>query len=383
MKLILLGATGSIGTQTLDLLRDGGFELVGISLGRQSDKLESILRRFPSIGIVSALEYGAFGHLREKYPHVRFLEGENAAFDLTRIADYDIAVNAIVGFAGLKPTLGVLERGKTLCLANKESLVVGGELVKECLAKYGGKLYPIDSEHVAIAKCLAFSGGSKVKKVILTCSGGPFLYKDEKEIYGVKPDAALAHPTWKMGKKISIDSATYMNKAFEVVEACHLFDLVPEDIEVIVNPESYVHSGLLLEDGSYLLDCGKPDMHGPIAYALSRGKKIEGIVRVKSLSEIKDCRFLKPDSRFVMPLALARGVMLLKGNAGALVNGANEEAVNLFLDGKLPFGQIVGASFYALAREYSGSRVDYDSLARYDALSRRIVRSYAASSDAE
>ena len=337
-KLLLLGASGSIGTQCLDLIRDSKeYELTALAFGHRNEMIEPLLREFPSVTHISLLDTKAAASLKKKFPKIRFFHGENGAYALSKKADYDTAVNAIVGFAGFKPTLGVLRRGKVLLLANKESLVVGGRLVDSYLEKYGGRIYPIDSEHAAIAKCLSLVKPEEVEEVILTASGGPFRNLSREELDGVTVEMALAHPTWKMGKKITIDSATLTNKAFEIIEACYLFRLPPEKIHVVIHPESLVHSGLKLKDGSYIVDYGKPDMHGPIAYALSFGKRIEGIKRVDSLDELEGCHFYEADEKRFPMLALGKKVYELGGTAGALMNGANEMGVNLFLEGKIAF----------------------------------------------
>lgn len=374
-RLLILGASGSIGTQTLDVIsKSEDYVLKAFSVGHQADKIEGIIKAFPSVEAIALLDVKEAKKLRKIHPEIKFYAGEKAAYRLAKYAEYDTAVNAIVGFAGLRPTLAVLKRGKTLCLANKESLVVGGELVKEYLSRYGGIIYPIDSEHAAIAKCLSMVDRKDVEKIILTASGGPFRKLSREELEGVTPEMALKHPTWKMGKKITIDSSTMMNKGFEVIEACYLFDVDPEEIEVVIHPESLVHSGLRLKDGSYIVDYGKPDMRGPIAYALSEGTLIEGIKKVKSLDELEGCHFLPFDGERFPLVPLAKKAYSLGGNAGAILNGANEMAVNLFLNKKIAYRSIEEANSGAFVL-YRKRKVSYHFLARSDKAARRLVRS--------
>lgn len=373
-RLLLLGCTGSIGTQTLDLLKDSKeYELVGVSAGHNVPLLEKILGDFPSIKEAAVLDFEG-SSLIGKFPNVKFHVGEEASYEIARELDYDSAVNALVGFAGVRPTLAVLERGKTLQLANKESLVVAGGLVASLKKKYGSREYPIDSEHVAIAKCLSsLRKGEKVEKILLTASGGPFRTYKREELGGITPEMALNHPTWKMGKKITIDSATMMNKGFELIEACHIFGVKPEDIEVLVHPQSLVHSGLKTNMG-YIVEYGRPDMHGPIAYALSEGKVLDGVVRVNDLSELTDCTFAPIDRKRFPLVDLASRVFEMKGNAGAIINGANEEAVYAFLDRKLSFDKIEQYIGEALSILYKEGEGDYAFYLEADKSARDYVR---------
>lgn len=376
-RLILLGATGSIGTQTLDLLeKDDAFSLVGIAIGHRKSAIPSLIKRFPSIEAVSLLDKDNIEELQGLFPKVRFYFGEDGASRLANETQYDEAVNAIVGFAGLLPSIEVLSKGKVLHLANKESLVVGGQLIGRLIKEKGGRIYPIDSEHAAIAKCLSSIDRKDIDKVILTASGGPFRLMSRMALNGITPAMALAHPTWKMGNKITIDSATMMNKGFEVMEACYLFDIEPEGIEILIHPQSMVHSGIRLKDGSYILDYGKPDMHGPIAYSLSHGEKIEGIRKVSSLDELKDCDFMAYDPARFPAVGLAIDSFKQKGNRGAVLNGANEMAVSLFLEGKLPFKEIEKVMEEVLKKIPFDPASTYPLLASYDSLARQEAKAF-------
>ena len=273
-RLTLLGASGSIGSQTLDIIcqNPDRFSLVAFSVGRQSDKIAPILRDFPSVKAVYCIEKEEAERLQKSFPGIRFYFGDSGLIGLLKENDSDMVVNALVGFAGVEPTLVSLSLNRILCLANKESLVVAGGLVNELLSQGHGRLYPIDSEHVAIAKLLSCIDRNDLDEVYITASGGPFWRKSRQEMEAVTPKQALHHPTWSMGRKITIDSATMMNKGFEVVEACYLFGLSPKQIRIFIQPESFVHSLIKTKGGLYLADVSTPDMHGPIQYALFEGQ---------------------------------------------------------------------------------------------------------------
>ena len=271
-SICLLGASGSIGQQTLDVMNKNpnDFNLVSFSVGKRTRCISYILKKFPHVKYICIQDEKVAEKYQKKYPNIIFFSKDTGLDELIKASDTDIVVNALVGFVGLKPTLTTLENNKTLCLANKESLVIGGELVNNLIKHGHGRLIPIDSEHVAIKKCLAVDN-ENVDKIIITASGGPFRNLKRSELTNITPEQALAHPNWKMGKKITIDSATMVNKTFEIIEAHYLFNCSYQDISVIINYNSYVHSIVRYNNDTYRLDYGKPDMRVPIKYALYLG----------------------------------------------------------------------------------------------------------------
>ena len=338
-EVLLLGASGSIGTQSLDVLEKhhSEFCLKGISIGHQVDKIPAILKRFPSISHVCVQEEKDFVRLKEEYPSLKWFFGDDGLVSIIQECPSQMVVNSLVGFAGLVPSLTALNEDKILCLANKESLVVGGGLIQKTLDSGKGKLYPIDSEHVAIAKLLSCIEPEQLDKVLITASGGSFRTKGRQELSNVTPEMALAHPTWSMGAKITIDSATMMNKGFEVIEAIRLFHLPLNQIEILMHDESWVHSLILLKDGTYLADVSKPDMRGPIEYALMTGNVDFTPVKVRKLSELAPYHFHKFDPKRYLAPGIALDAYKTGGTCTATLNAANEEAVYAFLNGKIGF----------------------------------------------
>ncbi len=340
-KVLILGASGSIGSQTIDVIKNNreSFSLVGISVGNRINSLKDIISSFPECKYIWVKNEEDYAYFKNKYPKINWYVSED---DLIRLIDdsgCDMVVNALLGFVGLSPSLHTLEMGKTLCLANKESLFCGGFLIKKALKEHNGSLWPIDSEHVAIKKCLHEAKG-EVDKVILTASGGPFYFKDV-DFSLVSKEDALKHPSWKMGEKITIDSSTLMNKGFEVIEASELFDFPLDDIKVIVHPESYVHSGLLMKDGTYILQVGKPDMRGPIEYALKEGNvSYSDVIKVNSLKELP-YTFAEFSSKRFPSIDLCKKAYKMGGAAPTILNAVDEEIVKLFLEGKANYLDIV------------------------------------------
>lgn len=334
-KVLLLGASGNIGGQVLDIIEKdpSSFELVGISIGKNVNKGLEIVKRFPSIKYLCVLDE----ENKELFDIEHTYSGEEGLLDLIVDSNPDMVVNALVGFAGLMPSIVSLENNKILCLANKESLVVGGDKINKLLSEGHGLLYPIDSEHVALAKCLSRVNREDVDKLVITASGGSFRKLSRKQLEHVTVADALNHPTWSMGKKITIDSATMFNKGFEVIEAFQLFHFPISKIEVLMHDESYVHSALLMKDGTYYADVCKPDMHGPIEYALYEGKNKFEVFHEKNISDFGNFTFHKfnPDRYPAVEIALS--ALREGGLMPTVLNAANEEAVYLFLDGKIPF----------------------------------------------
>lgn len=341
-KLVILGSTGSIGTQTLEIVKrhpdlfivDGLTALSSWeSLARQA--LWFMPRK------VALGDPANVPRLREALEgqDIEVLEGEEGINEVASM-DADVAVVALVGVSGLVPTIKAIRTGKTIALANKEALVVGGDLVMEESDKQGVSIIPIDSEHSAIFQCLRGENRETLKKVYLTSSGGPFRTVDSAELKTKTASDALKHPTWDMGKKVTIDSATLMNKGFEVIEACHLFDLSPSEIEVLIHPQSVIHSMVEFIDGSIKAQMSLPDMRIPIQYALTCPGRIPTNYVNTNFIEIKNLTFESPRADDFPCLNLAYEAMQKGGTMPAVLNGANETAVQMFLDGKIGFMDI-------------------------------------------
>lgn len=340
-KVILLGASGNIGEQALDILLDRSrYELVGISVGQRVGKIERILHNFHSISSICVKNEGDVSALKKHYPDKKIYHGDAGLISLLEETPCDMVINALVGFSGLRPSIKALELNRILALANKESLVVGGHLVNALLDEGKGKLYPIDSEHVAFAKCLSKVNREEVDSFLITASGGAFRNKSRAELIDVTPEEALAHPTWNMGKKITIDCATMFNKGFEIIEAKVLFDCPLDKISPIIHRESYVHSLLRMKDGSYVADVGKPDMHGPIEYALKEADLPFEVMHVDKLEDLGDFHFAPFAKDRYPAVSICLKAYRMGGTALAVLNAADEEAVALFLNKKIPFVDI-------------------------------------------
>lgn len=343
MKTIsLIGSTGSIGVQTLQVAGERGYAVAALAAGHNAGKLEEQILRFRPR--VAALYDEAAGRaLAEKLAPVcdtKILWGEEGVCRAAQEESADLVLNAAVGIAGLRPTVAAIRAGKTLALANKESLVCAGELVNALCREHGSKLIPVDSEHSAIFQCLQGSRAGEVERILLTASGGPFFGKKAAEIAEMGPKEALKHPSWSMGAKITVDSATMMNKGFEMIEAMHLFHVRPEQIEVLIHRESIVHSLVEFRDGSVLAQLSPPDMRLPIQYAVDYPERRESRRARLDLFSVGKLSFYPPDDETFPAMDLCREVMARGGNLGAAVNGANEAAVAAFLRGEIPFGQI-------------------------------------------
>ena len=375
ISVCLLGASGSIGQQTIDVMLKNphDFDLVSFSIGQKTRYVRGIVKHFPNIKCICLQNKKAARRYQKVFPHIKFFDGDEGLNDLIKNSQADMVVNALVGFVGLKPSITALENNKILCLANKESLVVGGEIINGLLAKGKGKLYPIDSEHVAIAKCLAVDN-QNVDKIIITASGGPFRELRRDQLTNITPEQALAHPNWKMGKKITIDSATMVNKTFEVIEAYYLFGYDFSSIEIKINYNSYVHSIVRYNDGTYRADVGKPDMRKPIKYALYQGLTDYQTVVTDNLDSIKNTRFGEFDIKRFPIVNIAKRVMQEKGTLGAIFNAANEEAVRAFLNHEIPFLAIEGLINACLNKQPSIKNPNYEDLKSADNKARQLVR---------
>lgn len=337
-KICLLGASGSIGKQTLDVMRKNpnDFDLVGFSIGHQTRKISPIIKKYPNVKGIYLIDHKLARKYQKRYKDIIFFSGDDG---LTKLIDYvkpDMVVNALVGFVGLKPTLYALKNNLIVCLANKEALVVGGELVNHELSLGHGKIYSIDSEHAAIRKCLSVDD-QNVKRIVLTASGGAFRRLSREELKNVTPEDALKHPTWKMGHKITIDCATMINKAFEVIEAHYLFNYPYEKIGITLHDESMIHSYIEYNDGYLRLDIGKPDMRVPIKYALYQGLTDFKTVVAPSLDKFIQYHFHQFDINRYPIVRWAKVVIEQKGTYGCVFNAANEVAVYAFLNHQISF----------------------------------------------
>jgi 1-deoxy-D-xylulose-5-phosphate reductoisomerase len=344
-KISIIGATGSIGTQTLDVLRSqkDSFKLMGISANTNSEKTIEIIKEFcPKLAVLT--DKTAYEIVREKCKSegldIDIQYGMNGLINLAKLPESQILVTSVVGMTGLIPTINAIRAGKDIALANKETLVAAGEIVIREANAHNVKILPVDSEHGAIFQCLQGNENNAIHKILLTASGGPFRGKTKKELMDVTVNQALKHPKWNMGKKISIDSATLMNKGLEVIEAYWLFKVKPQNIEVVIHPQSVVHSMVEYEDGSVLAQLASTDMRLPIQYALNYPKRVKRVVPQLDLFKIGELSFEKPDMNTFIPLKLAYSCLENGGLSCAILNAANEAAVELFLKNNISFLKI-------------------------------------------
>lgn len=340
LRIALLGATGSIGSAALSLAREYPDRLSFVSMAaRRSDTALVRAAREFGVGRIALDDTAAAARARAVYDG-DVLEGTSGLEALADDAEADIVVNALVGVAGLRPTLSALRAGKRLALANKESIVVAGELVTATAARHGGVIVPVDSEHGGLHQCLEGRAAKDVHRVLLTASGGPFLRHDPATIEDADPEVVLRHPTWSMGPRITVDSATLVNKGFEVIEARWLFGLAPAQLDVVIHPQSIVHAIVEFRDGSMVAQLSVPDMRLPLLYALSYPERWAAALPRLDLAHVGSLHFEAPDPRRAPGLALARRALERGGTAPAVLNGADEEAVRLFLDRKIRFGDL-------------------------------------------
>jgi len=341
-SVVILGSTGSIGTSALDVLEGlgEGYRLLGLAAGSRWETLVEQARRTGARWIALA-DPEACRLAREAAPEVEVWEGPEAIARMAAHPEVDVVVSAIVGAAALPATLAAVEAGKTVALANKETLVMAGGPVTAAARRSGATILPVDSEHSAVFQCLQAGRRNQLRRVILTASGGPFRDLGPDELARVTVKQALDHPTWQMGPKVTIDSATLMNKALEIVEARWLFDLRADQIEVMIHPESIVHSMVEFVDASAIAQLSPPDMRLPIQYALTYPDRLAGRTAPLSLAEVGTLRFETPDPRRFPALALGHRVAEAGGTTGAVLNAANEAAVGLFREETIRFDQIV------------------------------------------
>ncbi|MBI5740819.1 MAG: 1-deoxy-D-xylulose-5-phosphate reductoisomerase [Nitrospirae bacterium] len=340
-RISILGATGSIGRNTVEVI--GGhpdkFRVVGLAAKNNISLLESQIRRFRP-EVVAVYDEAAAERLRKKDLHVEICSGEEGLVRAATLNNADLVVSAIVGSPGLVPTYEAIRAGKDIALATKEALVMAGGLVMAEAARRGVRVLPVDSEHSAIFQCLNGRDMKEVEKIVLTASGGPFYRKHISEFEAITPEDALRHPTWDMGRKISIDSATLMNKGLEVIEACWLFDLPPEKVEVVLHPQSIIHSMVKFIDGCVIAHMSVPDMKGPISYALSWPGRFDAVLPALDLAAVGELTFLAPDTKKYPSLLLAYDAIRTGGTMPCVLNAANEVAVEAFLDRRISFTDI-------------------------------------------
>ncbi len=373
-KIAILGSTGSIGTQTVDILPSIDAEVVALTTNRRINLLEEQARALHP-KMVCAMDENAAKTLKIKLAdtNIEVLTGMDGLIACAAESGADIVVTAVVGMVGLLPTMAAIKAGKDIALANKETLVCAGGLVMSAAKQYGVRILPVDSEHSAIFQCVQAANGNPIDKILLTASGGPFFGKKIEEMRGMTREQALAHPNWSMGAKITIDSATMMNKGLELIEAMWLYDLPPEDIEIVVHRESIVHSAVEFADGAVIAQLGLPDMRLPIQLALTWPQRVSCKVPRMSLAEVAKLTFYAPDYEAFPALNLAKHAASLKGDRGAVLNGANEAAVGLFLNGKIGFTDIAERVAYALDTISYKKDITLDDVLAADKAAREIV----------
>ena len=338
-KIAIFGSTGSIGNSTLNIIRENPelFDVVTLVAGNNIEKLMNQIEEFnPQNAYIIKKEHAEM--IKEKYENINVYFGDEGMEEISQLVDFDISVSALVGIAGLKPTYNMIKNGKTVALANKEVLVAGGELIMKTAKESGAKLLTVDSEHSAIMQCLNGENNNPIDKILLTASGGPFFDKEISDKITV--EEALNHPTWKMGKKVTIDSSTMMNKGFEVIEAKWLFDVEPAQIEVVVHRKSLVHSMVQFEDGTIMANIGPKSMQIPIAYALNFPNRLSNNIEKLDLFEVVDLKFEKPNLNKFKCLQLAYKA-IEKGHCyQVILNAANEVLVDCFLNKKIKYTDI-------------------------------------------
>jgi 1-deoxy-D-xylulose-5-phosphate reductoisomerase len=371
-RVAILGATGSVGRQALEVVEGHpGLEVVALSAHVDADGLLAAAVRH-DVPLVALTDREAARSAVGR-SDARVLEGPDGLLRLVHEAEADVVLNAVVGAAGLPASLAVLEAGADLALANKESLVAGGPLVLAALRGARSRLLPVDSEHSALLQCLGDAPSDAVESLVLTASGGPFRGRTAEDLADVRPDDALAHPTWSMGAKVTIDSATLMNKGLEVIEAHLLFGTPYDRIDVVVHPQSLIHALVTLCDGAALAHMGHPDMRVPIAYALHHPERVDVPVRPLDLAEIGSLTFERPDVEAFPCLRLAREAAETAGTAPCILNAANEVAVHAFLGGRLPFMGIAEVIERTLDRVPSGRVHAFETLYAADARAREAA----------
>ncbi|RYX80587.1 1-deoxy-D-xylulose-5-phosphate reductoisomerase [bacterium] len=358
-RISLLGSTGSIGTQALDVARatPGEFEIVALAAGSNVELLaQQVLEWKPQMAVLfDSTKWPIFQDLVGSTT-TQLVVGMDGLLEAASLADADLVLGAMLGAAGLRPTLAAIEAGKDVAIANKETLVAGGDVVMRAAKEHGVRLWPVDSEHCALAQCLQGEDARTVQTLTITASGGPFWNKSREEIAAAPPEAALKHPTWTMGRKITIDSATLANKGLEMIEAHHLFGVAMENIDVVVHRQSIVHSFVTFSDGSVKAQLGQPDMKLPIQWGMARGVRGTRVAPELPLAQMGTLTFEAPDDERFPSIGLAREAMRLGGIAPCVFNAANEVAVEAFLNGSTHFYGITDCIAATLERLPTATR---------------------------
>lgn len=375
-RIAILGATGSIGLQTVDVIVNHPelFECVALSVGHQINKLREILTQLTP-EYVCVIEQSDYEVLKEEYPNIHFVYGDEGLMTIATLDNVDIVLNGIVGFAGLRPTIAAIEAKKDIGLANKETLVVAGHIITELVKKHGVQLLPVDSEHSAIFQCLNGEHHGEISRLIITASGGSFRDKTREELVNVTKADALKHPNWSMGANITIDSASMFNKGLEIIEAKWLFDLDFDQIDCIMHPESVIHSMVEFKDGAVMAQLGSPDMRLPIQYALTYPNRVE-IINSKPLDfkTLKQLTFRELDEVRFPAIKIAYAVGRRGASYPAVLNGAKEMATQLFLKDQVPFLEIEDSVIAALKAHEPIENPNLDELIRADSWARDFVK---------
>jgi len=374
-KICILGSTGSIGTQAIEVCTALHYPVVGLAAHTNVELLGAQIHALrPKAACI--FDESRYTELKKKTEGtgVQLLTGMEGLCELAAMEGSDVVLNAVVGMVGLQPTLAAIASGKPIALANKETLVTGGKLVISAARERGVPILPVDSEHSAIFQSMQGNAQNRVKKVILTASGGPFYKRTAEELEDVTVEQALRHPNWSMGAKITVDSATLMNKGLELIEACWLFNQKPENIEIVVHRESVVHSLVEYEDNAVMAQLGVPDMKLPIQYALTYPKRVPCDTGRLSLTDYGQLTFAKPDEETFVCLAACKEAMRRGGVYPTIVNGANEQAVALFLEGKIRFLDIGRLVMDSLTLQYDKENFDVSDIFAADRMAREFVR---------
>jgi len=376
-KLTILGSTGSIGTQALDVVTKRGYEVVALTASKNVAEIEKQIRQYkPRYAAMADEKAAAELKTLVADTDTKVLSGMDGVCECASLQENDTVLNSVVGIAGLKPTLCAIEQGKNIALANKETLVAGGELVMGRAKEKGVAILPVDSEHSAIFQCLqGMNKKDELKSIILTASGGPFFGKTKDELRDVTVAQALKHPNWSMGAKITVDSATMMNKGLELIEAVWLFDVEPSKIDIVVHRESIIHSLIEYNDNSVIAQLGVPDMRIPIQYALTYPERFESPVKKLNLWDYPNLTFFRPDYETFRCIDLCREAITRGGLYPCIANGANEMANELFREGKIGFLQIADLVSYAMENAENTVGGSLEAILEADRNARRLVKS--------
>ena len=371
----ILGCTGSIGKQSIDVAEHMGLPVAALAASRSIKLLEEQARRLKP-GFVAVYDEAAAREFKIAVADtdIKVGSGLEGLIEAATLDEADCVVTAVSGAIGLKPTLAAIDAKKHIALANKETLVCAGEIVMKRAAERGAEIVPVDSEHSAIFQCLMGRKKGELKKLLLTGSGGPFRGKAREELENVTPEQAVKHPNWKMGAKISVDSATMMNKGLEFIEAMHLFAVTPDDIQVVIHPQSVVHSMVELVDGTVIAQLGAQDMRLPIQLALSYPERVDSVRDTIDFYNLADLSFSAPDLKNTPCLALAMNAARTGGTAACVMSAANEEAVHLFLDHKLGYNRIYDCAAEAVETVGVVQNASLDEILEADAAARRFAR---------